>query len=294
MTTAVLTQPRRELTSLTAEPERRLLLFLAARVPAGIGPDHLTALGLVAMLAAGAAYALSSRWPLLLLAVNVALVANWLGDSLDGTLARYRQRTRPRYGFYVDHMVDAFGALLLLGLAASGWIAPGWPFRCCWPTCSSPSTSPWPPPAADRFLRSFGGTGLSSARSGQHRRVAWPQVALARRVVMLFVIMAGSPSAWWPLSCARRCRTRVRSMRWSGCEPAVRYNSRSLRAQVFCWNSCAPWRSPGKTSRPTRLGIRRWLRRSPSLTSASRTCSRPADPSPSASPVTASSRPRRS
>jgi phosphatidylglycerophosphate synthase len=99
-------------------------LFRAARVPAGIGPDHLTALGLVAMLAAGAAYALSARWPLLLLAVNVALAANWLGDSLDGTLARYRQRTRPRYGFYVDHMVDAFGALgLLLGLAASGWMA---------------------------------------------------------------------------------------------------------------------------------------------------------------------------
>ena len=126
MTTAVLNQPRRELTSLTAEPERRVLLFLAARVPAAIGPDHLTVLGLFAMLAAGAAYALSARWPILLLAVNVALVLNWLGDSLDGTLARFRQRTRPRYGFYVDHMVDAFGALgLLLGLAASGWMTPG-------------------------------------------------------------------------------------------------------------------------------------------------------------------------
>jgi len=126
MTTAALVQPRRELTSLTAEPERRLLLHLAARVPARIGPDHLTLLGLAAMLAAGAAYALSARWPALLLAVNVALVLNWLGDSLDGTLARYRQRTRPRYGFYVDHMVDALGALgLLLGLAASGWMAPG-------------------------------------------------------------------------------------------------------------------------------------------------------------------------
>jgi archaetidylinositol phosphate synthase len=125
MTTAVLTQPRRELTSLTAEPERRLLIFLAARLPAAIGPDHLTALGLAAMLAAGAAYAGSSRWPVLLLAVNVALVLNWLGDSLDGTLARVRDRQRPRYGFYVDHMVDAFGALfLLLGLAASGLIAP--------------------------------------------------------------------------------------------------------------------------------------------------------------------------
>src|SRR5258708_33921345 len=125
MTTAVLTQPRRELKSLTAEPERRALLFLAARVTAAVGPDHLTALGLFAMLAAGAAYALSARWPLLLLAVNVALVLNWLGDSLDGTLARYRERTRPRYGFYVAHMVDALGALgLLLGLAASGWVTP--------------------------------------------------------------------------------------------------------------------------------------------------------------------------
>src|SRR5260221_13109329 len=128
MTTAVLIQPRRELKGLTAEPERRLLLFLAARLPAVIGPDHLTALGLFAMLAAGAAYALSARWPLLLLAVNVALVLNWLGDSLDGTLARYRERTRPRYGFYVDHMVDALGALgLLPGLASPGRMTPWLP-----------------------------------------------------------------------------------------------------------------------------------------------------------------------
>jgi archaetidylinositol phosphate synthase len=126
MTTAAVVQPRRELASITSGIERRVLLFLAARVPAGIGPDHLTALGLAAMLAAGAAYALSARWPLLLLAVNAALALNWLGDSLDGTLARFRDRQRPRYGFYVDHMVDAFGALfLILGLAASGWIAPG-------------------------------------------------------------------------------------------------------------------------------------------------------------------------
>jgi phosphatidylglycerophosphate synthase len=125
MTTAVAAQPARELQSLTADAERRLLLRLAARVPETIGPDHLTVLGLVAMLAAGAAYALSARWPALLLAVNVALFFNWLGDSLDGTLARYRDRQRPRYGFYVDHMVDAFGALfLILGLAASGYVAP--------------------------------------------------------------------------------------------------------------------------------------------------------------------------
>ena len=123
--TAPVAQPARELGGLTASVERRLLLALAARVLARIGPDHLTALGLTAMLLAGLAYALSGRWPVLLLAVDVALALNWLGDSLDGTLARYRRRTRPRYGFYVDHVVDAFGALfLLLGLAASGWVTP--------------------------------------------------------------------------------------------------------------------------------------------------------------------------
>jgi phosphatidylglycerophosphate synthase len=125
MSDAAGSSPDRALTGLTANVERRVLLWLAARVPEGIGPDHLTALGFLGMVAAGAGYALSGRWPALLLAVNVAIVLNWLGDSLDGTLARYRQRLRPRYGFYVDHIVDAFGALaLLLGLAASGWITP--------------------------------------------------------------------------------------------------------------------------------------------------------------------------
>jgi archaetidylinositol phosphate synthase len=125
MTTAVVATPRRELEGLTAAGERRFLLALAARIPARIGPDHLTAVGFAGMVLAGLAYALSARMPALLLAVNAALALNWLGDSLDGTLARHRRRERPRYGFYVDHMVDAFGALcLLLGLVASGWITP--------------------------------------------------------------------------------------------------------------------------------------------------------------------------
>jgi phosphatidylglycerophosphate synthase len=125
MTTAAIAPPRRELQGLTAAPERRLLLWLAARVPARIGPDHLTALGLGALVLAGAAYALSARAPALLWIVDAALVLNWLGDSLDGTLARYRERTRPRYGFYVDHMVDALGAVALLaGLAVSGRMTP--------------------------------------------------------------------------------------------------------------------------------------------------------------------------
>ena len=116
--------------SWSAAIEKRALLWLAARTPDRIGPDHLTVLGLAAQIGAGACYALASRNRLALLGVIACLALNWLGDSLDGTLARVRQRQRPRYGFYVDHMVDSFGALTLMGgLALSGymhaWIATG-------------------------------------------------------------------------------------------------------------------------------------------------------------------------
>jgi len=117
-------EARRELRSVTAAGEKKVLLWLAARTPAWVGPDHLTALGLLAMVLAGAAYTFSARFPALLHLVNAALALNWLGDSLDGTLARFRQRCRPRFGFYVDHLVDALGALfLLLGLAFSGYMS---------------------------------------------------------------------------------------------------------------------------------------------------------------------------
>ena len=118
-------EARRELTGWTAGVEKRGLAWLAARLPAFVTPDHLTVLGLVAMLLGGAAYAWSGRYPALLWAVNLALALNWFGDSLDGTLARYRGTLRPRYGFYVDHVSDVFGALFLVaGLAASGHMAP--------------------------------------------------------------------------------------------------------------------------------------------------------------------------
>jgi archaetidylinositol phosphate synthase len=111
--------------SWVAAAEKRALLWLAARTPECIGPDHLTALGLVAQISAGACYVLA-RWNTYgLLGAIVCLALNWLGDSLDGTLARVRQRQRPRYGFYVDHMVDSFGALALMsGLAMSGYMHP--------------------------------------------------------------------------------------------------------------------------------------------------------------------------
>ena len=124
MSETVFRDARREMTSLTARVEKRALLWLAARMPAGVNPDHLTLLGLLAMVAAGGAYALSARQPGWLHAVNLLLALNWFGDSLDGTLARYRNRSRPRYGFYVDHMVDTFGVLALLGgLALSGYMS---------------------------------------------------------------------------------------------------------------------------------------------------------------------------
>lgn len=109
--------------SFTAAPERKVLLWLAARVPSTVNSDHLTLLGLLSMALAGASYALA-RWNSLgLLFATVFLAFNWFGDSLDGTLARVRSCQRPRYGFYVDHIIDSIGALFLMGgFAASGFI----------------------------------------------------------------------------------------------------------------------------------------------------------------------------
>jgi phosphatidylglycerophosphate synthase len=113
-------------TAITAGVEKRILTWLARRTPAWVEPDHLTALGFGAQVLAGAAYALAARDARALWLVNLFLLLNWLGDSLDGTLARVRREERPRYGFYVDHLVDTFGALAMMGgMAASGYVH-GW------------------------------------------------------------------------------------------------------------------------------------------------------------------------
>lgn len=118
------TLSRRDLRSFTASAEKKLLVAMARRLPAWIGPDHLTALGVLSMAGAGLCYRLVAISPLAFLGVNLFLFLNWFGDSLDGTLARVRGRERPRYGFYVDHLVDAFGAMFLLGgLAFSGLVS---------------------------------------------------------------------------------------------------------------------------------------------------------------------------
>lgn len=110
--------------SLLAPLEKRALLWLAARIPAAINSDHLTLLGFASLVGAGLSYWYARTNPLGLLLVIAFLIANWFGDSLDGTLARYRQRLRPRYGFYVDHIVDMFGTFFLLGgLGLSGYMS---------------------------------------------------------------------------------------------------------------------------------------------------------------------------
>jgi len=107
--------------SFTARAERKALAWLAMRLPSWINSDHLTFLGFCAMILAGASYALARTNRVGLILATIFLALNWFGDSLDGTLARIRNRQRPRYGFYVDHMIDTIGGFFLMGgLAISG------------------------------------------------------------------------------------------------------------------------------------------------------------------------------
>ena len=110
--------------SILAPLEKRTLLWLAARMPAAVNSDHLTVLGFLSLIGAGLSYWYARTDRIGLIFVIGFLILNWFGDSLDGTLARYRQRLRPRYGFYVDHVVDMFGTFLLLsGLGLSGYMS---------------------------------------------------------------------------------------------------------------------------------------------------------------------------
>ena len=110
----------REKTFLLARPEARVLEWIARRLPGWVTPDHLTALGVLAAIGIAAAYALSNRDAAWLWAASALLVVHWLGDSLDGTLARVRRTERPRYGYYLDHLVDAVAtALIGIGLGLS-------------------------------------------------------------------------------------------------------------------------------------------------------------------------------
>ncbi len=120
---AVFAPARRVNRSLTASLEKRALQWMAGRAPRWLTSDQLTLLGLGAQIGAGVFYALSRFNRFALLLVIVCLALNWLGDSLDGTLARVRRQQRPRYGFYVDHIVDIYGSVALMcGLGCSGFL----------------------------------------------------------------------------------------------------------------------------------------------------------------------------
>jgi phosphatidylglycerophosphate synthase len=111
--------------SVLADAEKRLLIGIARRLPRKINSDHLSALGLGAIVATGVCFTLMAVTPWAAYGVVVALVVNWFGDSLDGTLARVRGQQRPRYGYYVDHVIDIAGTTaLMIGLACSTLITP--------------------------------------------------------------------------------------------------------------------------------------------------------------------------
>ena len=110
----------REPNFLLAKPEKRLLRAIASRLPRWIVPDDLTALGVVAAIAICVAYQATNANRAWLWVASGLLVVHWLGDSLDGTLARVRKAERPRYGYYLDHLVDAVStACIGIGLGLS-------------------------------------------------------------------------------------------------------------------------------------------------------------------------------
>lgn len=103
--------------------ERPLLHWLAGKLPSWVGPDTLTLIGLLGSVAIFAGYALTHRDPAFLWLASAGYAINWFGDSLDGTVARFRHIERPTYGFVVDHIVDAVTtALIFLGFGVSPYV----------------------------------------------------------------------------------------------------------------------------------------------------------------------------
>ncbi len=114
---------RRIQENFVAFQERRVLNWLCARLPKWATPDGLTVIGFAGMIAVAAAYALSNYHTAWLAVVVVGFAVNWFGDSLDGSLARFRKIERPNYGYFVDHSLDALGNfLLVVGLGASPYV----------------------------------------------------------------------------------------------------------------------------------------------------------------------------
>jgi len=125
METSKYCEAKRVHTSVLAAAEKRCLIWMAGRLPLWVNSDHLTTLAGAAMAGAGVCYWIGPGSPAAMLIAIGMLALNWFGDSLDGTVARVRRHERPRYGFYVDHVLDAVGILFLLaGFALGGFMTP--------------------------------------------------------------------------------------------------------------------------------------------------------------------------
>jgi archaetidylinositol phosphate synthase len=109
--------------NMLAANERRLLTWLAARMPPSVTPDRLTSVGFSGGVIVGASYALSTWSPIWLWVAVAGYFINWFGDSLDGSLARFRKIERPNFGYFIDHSTDALGNMvMLLGLGLSPYL----------------------------------------------------------------------------------------------------------------------------------------------------------------------------
>lgn len=114
---------QREAAFISAPFEKKALPWLAKRLPNWVLPDHLTFLGIICAIGIGLAYMLSNESVIWLWAASALLIVHWFGDSLDGTLARVRGIERPKYGYYLDHLTDAFStAVICIGLGLSPYM----------------------------------------------------------------------------------------------------------------------------------------------------------------------------
>jgi len=180
----------RENRSLLAAAERRLLVALARRTPTFINSDHLTALAFLSTLGAAAAFAFIPTINWAAPAYVALLFLNWIGDSLDGTLARVRNHQRPRYGYYVDHVIDVAGtAALVAGMAASGLMTPALAFALLAVYLMVASETFLAAHAEGIFRMSFAGFGPTELRIvlaiGAIKVAADPVVHLAGRSVLM-------------------------------------------------------------------------------------------------------------
>lgn len=115
--------PTRRATFVLSEAEKKLLVAIAGRLPRWVLPDHLTLFGMLGSALVTASYLMSNHAVWWLWIANLGFVINWFGDSLDGTTARVRKIQRPRYGFYLDHLTDAFSTIAIgLGLGFSPYM----------------------------------------------------------------------------------------------------------------------------------------------------------------------------